>query len=192
MVRAAAFACAAFYAGTCLDGKRCIPPLGPVGKTVTLKIALKEENIGNADADGARCAVIAAAAEISGKSAADSCDLLVFFSGERGDIRTCFRIYPDLLGTVHARDNDGDVGVSGIIAYGDASVLNGAACEGLHGDETDIFLTAAVKQVLALAFDDIIGEHNSLDPIELERTLKDLEGMCGNAEMMDLPPILPA
>ena len=66
------------------------------------------------------------------------------------------------------------------------SVLDSASCHRLHGYECDALFGTLLEKVFALAFNDIVGEHDGLDPIKLQRAFEHLERMCSYAKMANL------
>ena len=92
-----------------------------------------------------------------------------------------------LLGGVHARQHHGHVGVGGGEAQRQGRVLNGPAGQALHVDEPNPLGAGPLHQLRALALHNVVGEHDRLHPVQLQRPCEGVHGVGGKAQMADLP-----
>lgn len=187
-VGTAGFAFAAADTCACFYGEGFIASFCPIGKPVAFEIACKKEHIRDADADGAGGAIVAAAAEIARQFGTDFCYLGIFIIGKGRSVGTGGGICLNFLCAVHAGDRDGYKLVCGKVTHCNASVFNCTARHGFHCDKADIPVSAFLQQGFALAFNNVIREHDRFNPVKLKRTFKTVS----ECAVMPICPILPA
>ena len=95
----------------------------------------------------------------------------------------------NFLCAVHAGDGDCYKLVYGKVTHCNASVFNCTARHGFHCDKADVFVSAFLQQRFALAFNNVIREHDRFNPVKLKRTFENRQRVCGDADMPDFARI---
>ena len=107
--------------------------------------------------------------------------------GQRGSVVHRVEILIQLGNVRHAGYHHGDIRVGADIAQRRHGVLDGAARQGLHGNEADVLFGAGVDQFFCLIFHDVVGEHDGLHPWQLQRHPEGFQRVGSDADMADLP-----
>ena len=113
-------------------------------------------------------------------------DFLQFLTGEGSCIGCCGQILLKFSRIGHAGDHDADVRICTDIADGKGCIFDGTAGQGFHDDKAHVLFGALFNQCFALAFDNVIREHDGFHPVKLQCLFKDLHRVGGQTDVSDL------